>query len=307
MGITYSEHQKRLITAARSGDIAGIQELIAQGFDIDCELKYGATALMLAASRDQDDVVRLLIKAGAKVNRRNRFGASPLLEASEKGHVDVVKLLVDAGAEINLPHNNGNTAIFAATVRRDRKMIKALLELGADPDLKNFDGWSAKRWAEAETDLNIQALFGIKKMETENMNARAQSNTNLELATRPIQNGGVVQGAFWTVFMRAAASGDTETVRQLALDGVEVNGQSPNGTTALMAAVKNGHADTAFELIELGADLSMTDLDGVSAIDWAKKRGQAIIVQGLEQRVTRTQSSVSGDSERESSDALLGD
>jgi ankyrin repeat protein len=306
MGITYSEHQKSLITAARSGDVAGIQELIAQGFDIDCELKYGATVLMLASSRGQEDVVRLLIQAGAKVNRRNRFGASPLLEASEKGHVNVVKLLVEAGAEINLPHNNGNTAIFAAAVRRDRKMIKVLLELGADPDVQNFDGWSAKRWAEAETDLNIQALFGIKKMETDNMNARLESNTIVEQPMRPLQNGGVVQGAFWTVFMRAAASGDTETVRQLALDGVEVNGQSPNGTTALMAAVKNGHADTAFELIELGADLSMTDLDGVSAIDWAKRKGQAIIVEGLEQRVTKTQTNASSESERDSSE-VLGD
>jgi ankyrin repeat protein len=66
------------------------------------------------------------------------------------------------------------------------------------------------------------------------------------------------------------------------MDGVEVNGQSPNGTTALMAAVKNGHAETAFELIELGADLSLTDADGISAIDWAKKKGQVMIVEGFE-------------------------
>jgi ankyrin repeat protein len=86
--------------------------------------------------------------------------------------------------------------------------------------------------------------------------------------------------------MRAASTGDIETVRQLALDGVEINGQSPNGTTALMAAVKNGQKETAFELIELGADISLADSEGLTAIEWAKKKGQAMIVQGLEQRLS---------------------
>jgi ankyrin repeat protein len=298
MGMTYSEEQKKLIAAARSGDVAGIQELIAQGFDIDCELKYGATALMLAAARGQEEVVRLLLDAGAKVNRRNRFGASPLLEASEKSHVGVVKMLVDAGAEINLPHNNGNTTIFAATFRRDRKMIKALLELGADPELANFDGWSAKRWAEAESDNQIQAMFGIKKAETDSMNLRVQVNMTEDKPSKPSQTGGAAEGAFWTVFMRAAASGDTDTVRRLALDGVEVNGQSPNGTTALIAAVKNGHVATAFELIELGADISLADSEGISAIEWAKKKGQALIVQGLEQRSVKEEAAPESDPTR---------
>lgn len=177
-------------------------------------------------------------------------------------------------------------------------MVKALLELGADPDLQNFDGWSAKRWAEAETDISIQAMFGIKKVEVETMNMRAPASSAVEQPSKPLQSGGAVEGAFWTVFMRAASTGDTETVRRLALDGVEVNGQSPNGTTALIAAVKNGHADTAFELIELGADIAMTDVDGISAIEWAKKKGQALIVQGLEERTVTTASVTDADSKR---------
>jgi ankyrin repeat protein len=290
MGITYTTEQKRLIAVARAGDVEGIKALISQGFDIDCELKYGATALMLAAAKGHEEAVRLLVAAGAKVNRRNRFGATPLLEASEKGHTAVVKLLVELGAEINMPHNNGNTAILAATVRRDRKTIKMLLELGADPEIKNFDGWSARRWAEAESDLTIKALLGVKKGESEGMMARTQS-IETEEAAKPIKPTGSAQDAFWTALMRAASAGDVDTVRRLALDGVEVNGQSPNGTTPLMAAVKNGQAETAFELIELGADLSIADGDGMTAIEWAKKKGQAILVKGLEERASASDSS----------------
>jgi ankyrin repeat protein len=116
------------------------------------------------------------------------------------------------------------------------------------------------------------------------MSARVQVSSDVEKPAKPLQSGGAAEGAFWTVFMRAAAAGDTDTVRRLALEGVEVNGQSPNGTTALIAAAKNGHAETAFELVELGADIAITDGDGISAIDWAKKKGQTLIVQGLEER-----------------------
>jgi ankyrin repeat protein len=284
MGMTYTADQKRLIAAARGGDIEGLQALIAEGFDIDCELKYGATALMLAAARGQEEIVKILVAAGAKVNRRNKFGATPLLEAAEKGHVSVIQLLVGLGAEINLPHNNGNTAIFAATVRRDRKTIKVLLELGADPEIENFDGWSARRWAEAESDLTIKALLGVKKGEQEAMQARSQA-AEVEQTPKARQSVGAAHDAFWTVLMRAAASGDVETVRRLALDGVEINGQSPNGTTPLMAAVKNGQTDAAFELIELGADLSLTDDDGMTAIEWAKKKGQVLLIQGMEEKL----------------------
>lgn len=287
MGMTYSEEQKRLIAAARSGDVEGIKALIAQGFDIDCELKYGATALMLAAARGQEEVVRLLAASGAKVNRRNRFGATPLLEAAEKGHVSVVRLLVELGAEINMPHNNGNTAVLAATIRRDRKVIKELLSLGADPDIKNFDGWSARRWAEAESDSTIKTLLGIKSGDQEHMSTRSQAIES-EQSTKIAKPVGAAHDAFWTALMRAASVGDVETVRKLALDGVEINGQSPNGTTPLMAAVKNGQAQTAFELIELGADLSLADGDGMTAIEWAKKKGQAMLIKGLEERVATT-------------------
>jgi len=276
----YTEEQKELITAARTGDLAGIRTLINAGFDIDCELKYGSSALMIAASRGHTELVDVLAAHGAKLNRRNRFGATALMEASEKGHHDVVRKLVALGAEINLPHNNGNTALLAATFRRDIKTIRVLLELGADPEVANFDGWNARRWAESEANPALMDVFGIKH-EKEHQEGEKTNSEESEL-TPPASNGkSAANDAFWTAFMRAASSGDLTTVRRLADDGVEINGQSPNGTTALMAAVKNGHADTVFELLEMGADLNLTDGDGLSALAWAARRGQVMIVEAL--------------------------
>lgn len=281
MGMTYTEDQKQLIAASRGGDLEGLERLIANGVNVDCELKYGASALMLTAARGHVDIIRRLVSAGAKLNRRNRFGATALLEACEKGHLEAIKVLVQLGAEINLPHNNGNTPLLAATMRRDRKVIKMLLELGADPEIKNFAGWSARSWAEAEADSSIQALFGIKKVDHDLVH-RNEVVSPPDEASQQKKTTTVGHDTFWTVLMRAASAGDLETVRRLANDGVEVNGQSPNGTTALMAAVKNGHAETALELIELGADLALVDTDGMTAIEWAKQKGQVMFLKAVE-------------------------
>jgi ankyrin repeat protein len=53
-----------------------------------------------------------------------------------------------------------------------------------------------------------------------------------------------------------------------------------------MAAVKNGHAEVAFELIDLGADVDLADTDGLTAMEWAKRKGQAMIIKGIEDRCT---------------------
>lgn len=289
----YNEQQKELIAAARLGEADTLRRLVASNVDVDCELKYGSSALMIAASRGHEDCVRILSSGGAKVNRRNRFGATAIMEASEKGHHAVVRALSELGAEINLPHNNGTTVLLAATFRRDIKMIRVLLELGASPEVENFDGWSAHKWASAEANPALLAVFGLSKHDDHpasdaTTNSAADGSENAESVAKPAVQ--VTNDAFWTAFMRAASNGDSDAVRRLADDGVEINGQSPNGTTALIAAVKNGQKSTVFELIELGADLNLSDSEGLTAIAWAAKKGQMMIVQALKEKGAGEQS-----------------
>ena len=284
MGITYTEDQKALILAARTGDDAAIQGFVDRGFDIDCELKYSTSALMIAASRGKESTVRLLVANGAKVNRRNKFGGSPLLEACERGHYSTARALIELGADVNMPHNNGNTALLSAAMRRDIKTVKLLLELGADPEIQNFDGWSGRTWAEAETDPALREVFGLPKVTGHAQLAKVDAQGEKGEGAPKKETRVMVNDAFWTVFMKAASIGDLETVRRLADDGVEVNGQSPNGTTALMAAVKNGHAATALELIELGADIAIEDEEGLNAVEWAQRKGQQAFINGLKAR-----------------------
>lgn len=284
MGIKYTEDQKLLITAAREGQLQVIKDLAKQSFDLDCELKYGSSALMIAASRGHDDIVRFIASSGGKVNRRNKFGISPLSEAAERGHHQVLRTLVEFGADVNMLHNNGGTAVLAAAVRRDLKTVKVLLELGANVDIENFDGWSARKWVLSESDPAFLEALGIVKHETHESSNKLEGSVVKEDPHAHRVTVSPVGQAFWTVFMRAAASGDIETVRRLIDDGVEINGQSPNGTTALIAAVKNGKTEVACELVEMGADLGISDQDGLNAIAWAQKKGLTPFLTVLKER-----------------------
>lgn len=283
MGVKYTDQQKELIAAARTGDCETLHRLIAEGYNVDCELKYGSSALTIAASRGQVEAVKALVEGGAKVNRRNQFGSSPLQEACDRGHLDVIRALVELGADVNMPHNNGSTVLFLSAMRRDLRTIKLLLALGADPDIHNCEGWSPRSWAKSEANLALLEVFGIPKEAVVPTQTKIVELPEVEIKeTKPI--GSAADGAFWTVFMRAAANGDVRTLRQLVEDGVEVNGQSPNGTTALMAAVKNGHVEAACELIELGADPEIADDEGLNALEWALKKGQVDLLSSLKSR-----------------------
>jgi ankyrin repeat protein len=284
MGIKYTEDQKCLIAAAREGELEVVKELISKGLDVDCELKYGSSALMIAASRGHDELVRFMASVGAKVNRRNKFGISPLSEAAERSHHQVLRTLVEFGADVNMLLNNGGTAILAAAVRRDLKTLKVLLELGANAEIENFDGWSARKWVLSQSEPAFLEALGIQKQHHNEVGMKVEGTVVKEDSKETRVMVSPVGQAFWTVFMRAAASGDLQTVRRLVDDGVEINGQSPNGTTALMAAIKNDRADIACELIELGADLSICDQDGLSAIQWAQKKGLTPFLSVLKER-----------------------
>lgn len=59
--------------------------------------------------------------------------------------------------------------------------------------------------------------------------------------------------------LAAAATGDTATVRQLLVAGVDINAQDESGRTPVMAATHANHPETVHALIEAGADIDIQD------------------------------------------------
>jgi ankyrin repeat protein len=94
-----------ILTAAQSGDVAGLGDhLDAHPALLNARGGGGfqkATALHLAALRNQHDAIRLLIERGADLNRRDfPDNAAPLHFAAAHGDLETIGLLVDAGADL---------------------------------------------------------------------------------------------------------------------------------------------------------------------------------------------------------------
>ncbi|MBA3512870.1 MAG: TonB family protein [Pyrinomonadaceae bacterium] len=81
--------------------------------------------------------------------------------------------------------------------------------------------------------------------------------------------------------IRAAWNGDANAVRALLAEGVEVDERARGGQTALMIAAILGHVDVARLLLAAGADELLQDNLGLTAREWADRRGSSEVAQLL--------------------------
>ena len=88
-----------LIEAAKKGDTAAVETLLAKGVKVNARQNDGSTALMVAAFTRHIDALQALLDAGADVNARDNSGLTPLMKAKERGHTDIVNMLLAAGAK----------------------------------------------------------------------------------------------------------------------------------------------------------------------------------------------------------------
>lgn len=88
--------------AASKGHTERVQQLLAQGADVDAPCPFGAgTCLPAAAGAGHAQVVQLLLAAGADIGAVDRTNCTPLHKAVVKARHEVVQLLLAAGADVN--------------------------------------------------------------------------------------------------------------------------------------------------------------------------------------------------------------
>src|SRR5262249_49363649 len=76
------------------------------------------------------------------------------------------------------------------------------------------------------------------------------------------RRGAALDTPGWTPLIYAATNGQTEVVRYLLDAGAAIDAASPNGTTALMMAVRGGHVAAVELLLARGADVSRRNQGG---------------------------------------------
>ena len=132
-----------LVVAAGQGDVAGVQQLLQKGADIEATDKWGITPLVSAVQNGKAEMVKLLLEKSAKISAG---GGGALLAAVELGNPAMVKLLLDNGADPDAS-DGFDTALLKAVNRRDNDIVKLLLDKGANPEVKDRNGNTALLYA----------------------------------------------------------------------------------------------------------------------------------------------------------------
>ncbi|TSD62819.1 ankyrin repeat domain-containing protein [Aeromicrobium piscarium] len=289
-----------LIRAAERGHANVVGDLVRTGVDLDHVNNLGYQAIHEAAWLGRDDAdyattVRVLIAAGATADRRSdRQGLTPtqlagqrgftglvgvfeattapvaegdanatLLRAAADGDADLVARALRAGADIDARGEDGRTALLHASIGDHVAAARVLVALGADPDV--LDDRHDTAW------LLTGVTGSVAMLET-----LLPAEPDLTIVNR---FGGVS-------VIPASERGHVDYVRRVVQTGIDVDHVNQLGWTALLEAVILGDGGEAHQrivdiLLEAGADPSITDNDGMTALAHAEQRGYDQIATSL--------------------------
>jgi uncharacterized protein len=149
------------------GNLEGVKEIIVRGGDVNGFDEIGGTPLCLATTKNNLEIVRLLLEAGANPNLADDCGRLPL----DSGSSDITALLIEAGADVDTQNIDGRTDLMVTAGGWGRlQKMKVLLEAGANINVRDKNGKTALMYAvkersneekitlliEAGADLDIQ-------------------------------------------------------------------------------------------------------------------------------------------------------
>lgn len=157
-----------IIGAARSGDTARIEQLLAEGADPNVRAGVNHwTPLMHAIHKGQEGSVRVLLAHRADPNARGGGGTTALILAAGYGQANIVRLLLENGADPKLRADHDMDALTAAiggvpdvnrfTVGRCQTETVRLL-LAADPPVRGTPG----KWARVSA--GVARLAGCREV-----------------------------------------------------------------------------------------------------------------------------------------------
>jgi hypothetical protein len=125
-----------LMVAALREDLTAVRQLLAAGAAVNAQDANGLTALFSAGNVD---IAKVLIEHGADVNATSRQGIRPLMEAARYS-LPVVQLLIANGAAVNARDEGGQTALVGAILKWRPDIVRALVSAGADVKAKDNEG-----------------------------------------------------------------------------------------------------------------------------------------------------------------------
>jgi ankyrin repeat protein len=148
-------HGSALDVAMSKASDEFVEFLLAQGADVNARGSIFQSPLHRAIVRDRLGCVQLLLKRGAEVNANvgGPYFVSALLLAASGYEIEIVRTLLDEGAEINMQCGQHGNALQAAARYGHSTIVKLLLDRGADVNAEGRAFGSALEAAGGRSDI----------------------------------------------------------------------------------------------------------------------------------------------------------
>ena len=230
----------------------------------------GATPLILAASHGDLEFMRTLLKRGADVHAVDYMGRTALIGAARapirgpKGlndtHIverarrqpvrEIMKILLEHGANVNATDVEGYSALYYVPYLQNRSCEQFLLQNGADARQTNRFSNTPLYSAVEEKRKGLARDLLDRGASPNDVNNRHQ----------------------FTYLMVACSNGDLEMAALLLERGAKVNARDDGQMfgSALIAAARYASSPALVRLLlNHGANRSLKDCKGMTALDWA--------------------------------------
>lgn len=231
------QKSQALLNAIIRSDPERVGEFLALGADANAEDELGMPALAVAASRQELEIVQLLVTHGANVHSRVsnegvlRKTPIPSLAAAN-GSLPILELLLDSGADVDAADATRVTALMSASFMGHREIVELLVRRGATLEATSIDGYTALMYAANAGQLDCAAAL---------LEGGADLGARDQDGNAPL------------VF--AAQHGYLEVVQLLLAAGSDPTVKNTQGLTAVDVALRNGHS----EVVELFRSATATN------------------------------------------------
>ena len=189
---------------------------------------------------------------------------------------------------------------FTAIRRDDAGAITALLRRGFDPNTVDAKGVPALVFAlQLESFKAFDALLQAPALKVDQTNPQGETalmlaaiKGYLDLARALVAKDADVNKTGWTPLHYAASGTGDQQPAMLALlleHHAYIDAGSPNGSTPLMLAAQYGTRASALLLLEEGADPTIKNQLGLTAVDFALRAGRKDLAQQLATAIRQRQ------------------
>lgn len=184
-------------------------------------------------------------------------------QAINSGDLPALSNAISLKLDVNAPGYGGVTLLHWALARKNFEAFELLLKEGASPDavLTHKLSGLAGHFIEGDSVLMSSLWFGMSRLKffdaalpyTKDPNQRRKNGQTLLM-----------------IHLRQFVGVQDKCIEAMLKVGVDVNAQDNAGSTALHQGIAHGHYTQCETLLRSGADPSIRDTKGLTAVDFAE-------------------------------------